>query len=82
MSTVRLGLLVFAAVNLTIAALLVCLVIVTLFVEGFFGNSLKWLAGALFIGAMIAMICGLTLFLREVYLATHVGRIEALRSSR
>jgi Protein of unknown function (DUF2721) len=66
----------------TAAALLVCLVIVTLFVEGFFGKDLKWLAGALFIGAMIALICGLSFFLREVYLATHVGRIEAQRSRR
>ena len=64
------------------AALLVCLVIVTLFVEGIFARDLKWLAGALFIGAMIALICGLTIFLREVYLATHAGRFEAKRSPR
>jgi len=64
------------------AALLVCLVIVTLFVEGIFGKDLKWLAGALFIGAMIALICGLTIFLREVYLATHAGRFEAHRFAK
>jgi hypothetical protein len=64
------------------AALLVCLVIVTLFVEGIFGRDIKWLAAALFIAAMIALICGLSLFLREVYLATHVGRFEAKRFSR
>lgn len=45
----------------TSAALLVCLVIVTLFVEEFFAANLKWLAGALFVGAMVAVICGLCL---------------------
>ena len=55
----------------TTAALFVCLVIVTLFVEEFFTTNLKWLAGSLFVGAMVAVICGLACFLREVYLATH-----------
>jgi Protein of unknown function (DUF2721) len=58
------------------AALLVCTVIVTLFFEEFFGTDLKWLAGALFVGVMVALFGGLTSFLREVYLATHTGRIE------
>jgi len=59
------------------AALLVCTVIVTLFFEEFFATDLKWLAGAQFVAAMIALVGGLTSFLREVYLATHTGRIEA-----
>jgi hypothetical protein len=59
------------------AALLVCTVIVTLFFEEFFGTDLKWFAGAQFVGAMIALLGGLSSFLREVYLATHTGRIEA-----
>jgi hypothetical protein len=63
----------------TTAALLVCLVIVTLFVEEFFATNLKWLAGALFVGAMVAVICGLTCFLREVYLATHTTSIDPAR---
>ncbi len=54
-----------------IAALLICLVIGTLFVEEFFTVNLKWLASALFVAAMLALIGGLTSFLREVYLATH-----------
>jgi len=66
----------------TVAALLVCLVIITLFVEGIFEKDLKYLAVTLFIGAMIAVSLGLTFFLREVYLATHAGRIEARRSVR
>jgi hypothetical protein len=63
----------------TTAALLVCVVIVILFVEEFFGTNLKWLAGALFVAAMVAVICGLTCFLREVYLATHTTSIDPAR---
>jgi MFS family permease len=63
----------------TAAALLICIVIVTLFVEEFFGRNLKWLAGALFVSAMLAVICGLTCFLREVYLATHTTSIDPRR---
>src|SRR3982751_3430367 len=37
----------------TAAALIVCLVIVTLFVEEFFARNLKWLPGALFVCAML-----------------------------
>jgi len=59
----------------TSAALLVCIVIATLFFEAFFGRDLKWLAGALFVSAMIALIGGLACFLREVYVATHTVRI-------
>jgi hypothetical protein len=59
----------------TFAALLVCLVVTTLFIEALLDLPLKWLAGVLFIGAMAALIGGLTAFLREVYLATHTVRI-------
>ena len=55
----------------TAAALLVCLVIVLLFVEAMVAINLRWLAGSLFIFAMLAVIGGLSSFLREVYLATH-----------
>jgi len=54
----------------TAAALLVCLVIVTLFMEGFFATDLKWLAGLLFVCAMLALIGGLIFFLRDVHLVT------------
>jgi hypothetical protein len=60
----------------TAAALLVCLVIVILFVEAFFAVNLKGLAGALFVGAMVAVICGLLCFLREVYIATNTTAID------
>jgi len=57
------------------AALLVCSVVATLFIDAFLRTNLKWLVGALFIAAMIALIGGLSSFLREVYLATHTLRI-------
>lgn len=63
----------------TSAALLVCLVIVTLFTEEFVNTNLTWLAGGLFVTAMVFLICGLTLFLREVYLATHSTVIDTAR---
>jgi hypothetical protein len=44
------------------AALLVCVVIATLFFEEFFAKDLKWLAGSLFIGVMVALVAGLSCF--------------------
>ena len=68
------------SINLsTAAALLICLVIVALFVEEFFRTDLKWLAGALFVTAMVALIGGLACFLREVYLATHTTSVDLAR---
>jgi hypothetical protein len=61
------------------AALLVCLVIVTLFAEEFFATNLKWLAGGLFVAAMAALIGGLSCFLREILLATYTAGIELAR---
>jgi uncharacterized membrane protein len=61
----------------TSAALLVCLVIVTLFAEEFFGRNLTLLAGALFVAGMFALIGGLSAFLREVYHASHSMRFDA-----
>jgi hypothetical protein len=63
----------------TTAALLICLVIVVLFVEEFFATNLKWLAGGLFSGAMIAIICGIACFRREVHLATHTISLDPAR---
>jgi hypothetical protein len=57
------------------AALLVCAVVATLFIDAFLGANLRWLVGAFFVIAMFALIGGLTSFLREVYLATHTLRI-------
>jgi hypothetical protein len=63
----------------TSAALMVCLVIVALFAEEFFGTNLRWLVGGLFVAAMLFVISGLVLFLREVYLATHTTSIDLAR---
>ena len=60
----------------TAAALLVCLVIVLLFVEAMIAINLRWLAGSLFVIAMLAVIGGLSAFLREVYLATRSSGFE------
>ena len=58
------------------AALLVCTVIVTLFIEEFLGADLKWLAGAQFIATMVSVIAGLSCFMAEVYIATHASHID------
>jgi hypothetical protein len=63
----------------TAAALLICLVIVTLFVEEFFATNLNWLAGGLFVGSMMVLIGGLTCFMREVYLATRTTSVDLTR---
>lgn len=60
----------------TIAALLVCLVIATLFAEVMFAVPLDWLIGVLFTAATLALVVGLAYFLREVYLATNTIRIR------
>ena len=65
-----------AITSCTLAALLVCLVIVTLFVEVLLDLPLKWFEGILFTGASVALVVGLTYFLREVHFATWTARVE------
>jgi hypothetical protein len=60
----------------TLAALLVCMVIVLLFVEVLFEAPLKWLEGALFTSSTVALVVGLMYFLREVHLGTRSVRID------
>ena len=64
-----------AITGCTLSALLVCLVVVSLFLEVLLGVQLKWLVGALFTGAVLALVVGLAYFLREVHLATRTVRI-------
>lgn len=66
----------------TFAALLVCMVIVTLFLEAMLNAPLQWLTGLLFSGAALALVVGLAFFLREVHLATHVVRIHTKDTRR
>jgi hypothetical protein len=65
-----------AITTCTLAALLTCLVIVLLFAEILLGLPLKWLEGVLFTGATVALVVGLTYFLREVHLATRTVRVQ------
>ena len=66
----------------TAAALVVCFVIVTLFIDEMMAVDLRWAAGLLFILALMCLIGGLATFLREVYIATHSVRIDlALHAS-
>lgn len=58
----------------TLAALLVCLVIATLFFEVFLDAPLRWLVGTFFTGATLTLVVGLTYFLREVHAATGMLR--------
>jgi uncharacterized membrane protein (DUF485 family) len=60
----------------TAAALLVCLVIVSLFIESFLATPVRWAAGAFFVLALLAVVGGLLNFLREVYMATEATAIE------
>ncbi len=66
----------------TIAALLVCIVIATLFVEAMLEAPLKWLVGGLFTAAMLALVVGLAFFLREVQLAMQATRSAAAGDRR
>lgn len=59
----------------TVAALLICIVIATLFVEVMLDAPLKWVVGGLFTAAMLALVVGLSCFLREVHLAMRATRI-------
>jgi hypothetical protein len=65
----------------TIAALTVCLVIAALFVEVMLDVPLKWVIGGLFTVAMLALVVGLTFFLREVHLAMQPLRVQPPKSS-
>jgi hypothetical protein len=54
----------------TICALLICVVIATLFMGSVMGVQLTILIASLFIAAMLALIGGLLSLLREIYIAT------------
>ena len=56
-----------------LSALLVCLVVAGAFLGALLVVDLGRTVATLFIAAMLAMIAGLSLFLREVYLAVRTG---------
>lgn len=65
---------------ITISALLLCLVITTLFLEVMISAHLQWLIGLLFMTATLTLSVGLAYFLREVHIATRTVRIKAKKS--
>lgn len=56
----------------TTGALLLCVVIATLFFEVLLNAPVTWLIGVLFTAATLALVIGLAYFLREVQLATRL----------
>ena len=66
----------------TVAALLICIVIATLFVEVMLDAPLKWVVGGLFTAAMLALVVGLACFLREVHLAMRATRITTSETGK
>ena len=54
----------------TVCALLICIVIATLFIGSVMAADLSGTIAVLFIAAMLALIAGLLCFLREITLAT------------
>ena len=66
----------------TLASLLLCLVVSSLFVEVYLGTPLRGTVGVLFMLAMLSLIVSLSYFLREVHLATTSIRIAAAGSER
>lgn len=61
----------------TFAALLVCTVIASLFLQVLLQFDLAWVIGLLFTCATLAMVTGLAYFLREVHMATQSIRIPS-----
>ena len=59
------------------SALLVCVLVAALFITDLANLRLGALVGFLFIGAMIALIGGLSFFITEVTLATRTLRVRA-----
>jgi Protein of unknown function (DUF2721) len=60
----------------TLCALLICLVIVTLFVAALIHRSASRSIAALFILAMLALVGGLVAFLQEIFISTASIRID------
>lgn len=65
----------------TLSALLVCTVVAVLFLEVLLSLELKVLVGPLFTVATLALVVGLSYFLREVHLATMTVRLYTLPPS-
>ena len=69
----RTRLIYYAIFCAVLSALLVCMVVAGAFLGALLGIDLARSVATVFIGAMLAMISGLGLFLREVYLAVRTA---------
>lgn len=66
----RRGRLINRAISLcTMSALLICIVIASLFIGAFLKTDMSISIGFLFIAAMLSLVIGLVYFLREIHLA-------------
>lgn len=66
-----------AVLLFSVAALLVCVVVATLFVGAFISLNVATAVALMFIAAMVAMIGGLSSFLLEITIATRTMRVRA-----
>ncbi len=71
------------AVNFsTLCLILVCAVVVTLFVDDAFHLALDSLIALLFVCAMLLLIASFSLFLHEIFIASHTMPTTALHQTR
>jgi MFS family permease len=70
----RIHLVYFAISMAVLSALLICCLIAIAFIDAFAAADLAKLVAGLFILAMVALIAGLSTFLREIFLAIHSPR--------
>jgi len=71
--------LIYAAIVLSVlCALCICILIAVAFIDAFLAINLSKMLGVLFIGAMLALIGSLLMFMREIFVAVttvrHVSR--------
>ncbi|WP_411816678.1 DUF2721 domain-containing protein [Hyphococcus sp. DH-69] len=60
----------------SIAALLICVVVATLFIGEFIAANVETLVAMLFVATMLGMVAGLVLFLMEISIATRTLRVR------
>ncbi len=66
----------------TSAAIMVCLLIALMFLDALLDIDMSWAVGGIFVLAMLTMLSGLVLFLREVFVATESLRGRHVRAGR
>jgi hypothetical protein len=66
----------------SVSMVTVCAVVVALFADDAFALGLASLVALLFVGAMLLLICSFSLFLHEIFIATHTMPSTALLTAR